>query len=156
MLGEMCRGMTNNSSFPRVFDCDEEGGGSNGAPDSYHFVAASSRSVDNETVCGIHTVSFPFFCSSTGREEREEEEGDDDDDDKAAGWHICAPWFLVLASSTGAGVKPTRRPFLNSFAPRWRGFRLQQRFRGGGQCATHTLSPFQLIYPPNRGDSFFL
>jgi len=43
------------------------------------------------------------------------------DDNKQAGWHICAPWFLPAASSTGAGVKPTRRSLLNSLVPHWRG-----------------------------------
>jgi len=36
------------------------------------------------------------------------------DDDKGAGWHVCASWFLPppipAVSSTGASVKPTRRP----------------------------------------------
>jgi hypothetical protein len=41
---------TTTSSFPRVFDYDEEGGGTIGAPYSYPFVVARSRnmSMDNE------------------------------------------------------------------------------------------------------------
>jgi hypothetical protein len=63
-------------------------------------------------------------------------------------------WFVPAASSTGAGVKPTRRPLSNSFTPHWGGSRLQRCYREGGRCATRTPSPFQFIYPPNGGDFF--
>ena len=58
----MCRG--GDEVAPRVFNYDEEAGGS---PYSYLFIVAHSRSMYNEAACGMHAASFSFLFLSWHR-----------------------------------------------------------------------------------------
>ena len=60
----MCKGTTR--LFPRAFGYDEEGGGSNGAPYSYLFSVACSRSMYNEAAW-ISTCRLVSFLSYAPR-----------------------------------------------------------------------------------------
>ena len=74
--------------------------------------------------------------------------------------HICAPLFLPAASSTGAGVNPTRRPLFDFvYPPHWGVSSPVSLTTTGAACALHA-APFLFFtpkgcFPPFWGDSFF-
>ena len=73
--------------------------------------------------------------------------------------HICAPLFLPAASSTGAGVNPTRRPLFDFDPPHWGVSSPASLTMTGAACALHA-APFLFFtpkgcFPPFWGDSFF-
>jgi len=73
---------------------------------------------------------------------------------RGRGGAYLPPWFLPMASSTGAGMKPHAGPFQVCLPLIWGDYACSSIIEGGTVCNPHAV-PIPVRLPPVGGDFLF-